>query len=177
MRNVGDFQQFLTIFGYFGRFLMWQFFSIVMAGRHLKNQAILPTEIKMLNVLTYSLTKSKSASRLSYRVYIYRVRPNLTITFFVNTCVQLFDYVADCIADFFTKHAQDQAERRANIPLGFTFSFPLTQSSLHSGVLIKWTKAFEASGVIGNDVVQMLRQAILKKNVRYQFFISLKSSI
>ena len=42
------------------------------------------------------------------------------------------------------------------LPLGFTFSFPVKQSSLISGDLIRWTKDFTASGAEGRDVVEML---------------------
>lgn len=44
--------------------------------------------------------------------------------------------------------------------VGFTFSFPVDQTALDAGTLIEWTKGFEASGVVGEDVVGLLRKAL-----------------
>lgn len=51
-------------------------------------------------------------------------------------------------------------------PMGFTFSFPVRQKGLNKGILMKWTKGFNASGVIGKDVVQQLHAAFTRQNVR-----------
>jgi hexokinase len=32
--------------------------------------------------------------------------------------------------------------------IGFTFSFPVRQTSIDSGILIKWTKGFAVSGTV-----------------------------
>lgn len=75
---------------------------------------------------------------------------------------QLFDHIAACLAKF-TKEEQVQSE---TLPLGFTFSFPLTQKGLTKGYLERWTKGFNCSNVVGNDVVQMLEDAIARRGVR-----------
>ncbi|XP_044257846.1 hexokinase type 2-like isoform X3 [Tribolium madens] len=69
---------------------------------------------------------------------------------------QLFDHIADCLAKF----AKDEKIQNEVLPLGFTFSFPLMQKGLTKGILERWTKGFNCSNVIGNDVVQMLKDAI-----------------
>jgi hexokinase len=46
------------------------------------------------------------------------------------------------------------------LPLGFTFSFPCKQEGLSVGRLTTWTKGFKCSGVEGEDVVQLLREAL-----------------
>jgi len=51
------------------------------------------------------------------------------------------------------------------LPLGFTFSFPLRQVGLTEGYLITWTKGFNCTGVVGKDVVKLLKQAIAKRKV------------
>lgn len=51
------------------------------------------------------------------------------------------------------------------LPLGFTFSFPLAQRGLTKGVLERWTKGFNCSNVVGNDVVQLLKDAIERRGV------------
>ncbi len=49
------------------------------------------------------------------------------------------------------------------IYLGFTFSFPCKQESLASARLSEWTKGFSCSGVVNEDVVQLLQEAINEK--------------
>jgi hexokinase len=48
-------------------------------------------------------------------------------------------------------------------PLGFTFSFPCTQKGLASATLVTWTKGFDCDGVVGEDVVRMLQDAINRR--------------
>lgn len=39
--------------------------------------------------------------------------------------------------------------------LGFTFSFPVKQTSISSGILIKWTKGFAVSGTVRASQIQV----------------------
>ncbi|XP_019720052.1 hexokinase-1-like [Hippocampus comes] len=48
-------------------------------------------------------------------------------------------------------------------PLGFPFSFPCHQTSLDAGILVTWTKGFKATDCEGEDVVELLREAIKRK--------------
>ncbi|KHN77826.1 Hexokinase-1 [Toxocara canis] len=75
-----------------------------------------------------------------------------------GTGEQLFDFIAKCLADFLIEKGVDQA----GLPLGFTFSYPCNQTSLRSARLIRWTKGFEATGVVGEDIVELLEKAIAK---------------
>lgn len=49
--------------------------------------------------------------------------------------------------------------------LGFCFGFPVKPYSLTQGILTEWSKKFNVSGVIGEDVVALLNQALAKRNV------------
>lgn len=57
---------------------------------------------------------------------------------------QLFDHIAECLADF----TKEQKIDHEVLPLGFTFSFPCQQVGLTRGLLIKWTKGFNAKDVV-----------------------------
>jgi len=48
-------------------------------------------------------------------------------------------------------------------PLGFTFSFPCKQEGLASARLSAWTKGFSCAGVVNEDVVKLLQDAINEK--------------
>ncbi|NWR50242.1 HXK3 protein, partial [Regulus satrapa] len=71
----------------------------------------------------------------------------------------LFDHIIDCIVDFQTK--QNLVAQK--LPLGFTFSFPCKQVGLDKALLLTWTKGFSASDCVGQDVVQLLRDAAQRK--------------
>ncbi|OPJ88003.1 hexokinase-3 [Patagioenas fasciata monilis] len=71
----------------------------------------------------------------------------------------LFNHIMECIMDFQLK--QDLGDQV--LPLGFTFSFPCQQLGLDKAVLLTWTKGFSASGCVGKDVVQLLREAAQRK--------------
>lgn len=78
-----------------------------------------------------------------------------------GTSEQLFDFIASGLAKF----AQNEGNK-FHLPvgtkreLGFTFSFPVKQTSVDSGILIKWTKGFSVSGTAGRDVVACLMEAM-----------------
>ncbi|KAJ2951161.1 hypothetical protein O0L34_g5553 [Tuta absoluta] len=76
-----------------------------------------------------------------------------------GTGIALFDHIAECLANFMKEHGVYE-ERLA---LGFTFSFPLKQLGLTKGILQRWTKGFSCSGVVGEDVVQGLKDAIARR--------------
>lgn len=88
---------------------------------------------------------------------IYRLNEELM----TSDAATLFDYIADCIEIFMKK----RGIKDRSLPLGFTFSFPVDQLSLTSGLLIRWTKGFSATGTEGEDVVMLLKQAMERKKV------------
>lgn len=74
--------------------------------------------------------------------------------------VMLFDHIAESLANFIA----DQQISAKHLPLGFTFSFPLKQCSLIEGNLVKWTKGFNCEGVVNKNVVQLLKEAMERRN-------------
>ncbi|KAM5565111.1 hexokinase-2, chloroplastic [Rosa sericea] len=78
-----------------------------------------------------------------------------------GTSEELFDFIASGLAKF----AQNEGNK-FHLPtgtkreIGFTFSFPVKQTSVDSGILIKWTKGFSVSGTAGRDVVACLNEAM-----------------
>ena len=88
-----------------------------------------------------------------------------------GTQQELFDFIAESMANFLKKHSIEH-----QLPLGFTFSFPVAQTSLTSGTLQKWTKDFKASGAVGRDVVEMLQEAIARRKVCVLIYSCLHSA-
>ena len=79
---------------------------------------------------------------------------------------ELWEYIADCIQQFIEYHHEvEDLEKLDKIPLGFTFSFPATQNYIDNGVLQRWTKEFDISGVEGKDVAPLFEAALAKRNL------------
>lgn len=75
----------------------------------------------------------------------------------------LCDFIADCVDNFISERGADHLEEA--LQLGFTFSFPVLQTDINRGTLMHWTKGFNCSGAINKDVVVMLQDAFLRKNI------------
>jgi hexokinase len=80
--------------------------------------------------------------------------------------VKLFDYIAECLQRFIEDNLlalHKPADYKFD--LAFTFSFPCHQTSLSQATLVHWTKGFSCTGVVDNDVVLLLQQAIDRRKV------------
>uniref|UniRef100_A0A8B9GEW3 hexokinase n=1 Tax=Amazona collaria TaxID=241587 RepID=A0A8B9GEW3_9PSIT len=99
------------------------------------------------------LVKIRSGRRRSVQMYnkIFAI----PLEIMQGTGEELFDHIVQCIADFL----EYMGIKGARLPLGFTFSFPCRQ-----GTLVGWTKGFKATDCEGEDVVDMLREAIRRRN-------------
>lgn len=72
----------------------------------------------------------------------------------------LFGFIAKKVGDFVEEHHSDAFEHThvGNfLRLGFTFSFPVTQTAIDNGVLLRWTKGFHIASAVGKDVVSLLQ--------------------
>ncbi|KAI8059343.1 hexokinase-domain-containing protein [Gongronella butleri] len=76
---------------------------------------------------------------------------------------ELCDFIADCVDNFISEHGSDHLEEA--LQLGFTFSFPVLQTDINRGSLIYWTKGFNCTGAVNKDVVVLLQDAFLRKNL------------
>lgn len=81
-----------------------------------------------------------------------------------GTGADLFGFIADGVSRFIALECGGDARGA----LGFTFSFPVEQSALDAGKLIMWNKGFSASGVIGEDVVQLLQAQLASRGIALQ---------
>ncbi|KAL5167971.1 Hexokinase-3 [Glycine soja] len=59
-----------------------------------------------------------------------------------STSEDLFDFIASSLKEFIAKEGDGSNISQDRRELGFTFSFPVKQMSVSSGILIKWTKGF-----------------------------------
>ena len=108
---------------------------------------------------TFSLTQSKVAIPKELMV--------------AKTSKELFAFLAKQIENFLKTHHNDhfvghhrkrqQGETILEddvFSLGFTFSFPVHQVGINSGMLIRWTKGFSIDDAIGKDICALLQNEI-----------------
>ena len=80
-----------------------------------------------------------------------------------SSAEQLFDMQAQTLAML-------KADSSAGpIPLGYVFSYPVIQTSLNYALLVRWAKEIKTPGVEGRDVVNLLKQALVRNNLDKQF--------
>ncbi|XP_067012621.2 hexokinase type 2 [Anabrus simplex] len=96
-----------------------------------------------------------SPKRFDMKSKIYAVPSNVM----TGPGPELFDHIAVCLFKF----CKEYRLLNDNLPLGFTFSFPLIQKGLTQGILVRWTKGFNCSDSVGKNVVQMLVDAINRR--------------
>ncbi|KAL9248347.1 hypothetical protein vseg_021679 [Gypsophila vaccaria] len=79
----------------------------------------------------------------------------------------LFDFIAGSLKEFVEKEVDEDSSTSSvtRRELGFTFSFPVKQTSVSSGVLMKWTKGFTISDMVGKDVCDCLQQALSRQGL------------
>jgi hexokinase len=77
---------------------------------------------------------------------------------------KLFEALAYYIKIFFIKHKKiiERLRGQKPYPLGFTFSFPITQLALNKARVKRMAKEFRISGLLNRDVVKLLKRAIRK---------------
>ena len=75
---------------------------------------------------------------------------------------KLFNHIANCLFLFMKNHNLDF---NRTYPLGFTFSFPCRQTGLSNSILLRWTKGFSCSDVVGEDIVELLQKSIDARGV------------
>lgn len=73
-----------------------------------------------------------------------------------STSDELFSYLAGKINSFVNEH-HSETKSGDKLKLGFTFSFPVEQHSIDSGILIRWSKGFDIPDTVGKDVVKLLQ--------------------
>ncbi|MCH89244.1 hexokinase-3-like, partial [Trifolium medium] len=77
----------------------------------------------------------------------------------------LFDFIASSLKEFIAKEGDGSKTSQDRRELGFTFSFPVKQMSVSSGILIKWTKGFSIVDMVGKDVAACLQEAFARKGL------------
>ncbi|KAI3822490.1 hypothetical protein L1987_10080 [Smallanthus sonchifolius] len=83
-----------------------------------------------------------------------------------RTSEEFFDFIALSLKEFVERKGNNlQPSQVRGKDLGFTFSFPVKQTSVSSGTLIKWTKGFAIDDMVEKDVVECLQKALSRRGL------------
>lgn len=98
------------------------------------------------------------------RVYTKADIPQLELTqaLITGESAPFFDFIADGIRLVAEAEGLDPAR---TYPLGFSFAFPVRQEAVDVGYLAEWVKGFDVKGVVGQDVVRLLNEALVRRGV------------
>ncbi|PWA83293.1 hexokinase [Artemisia annua] len=78
-----------------------------------------------------------------------------------GTCSELFEFITGKLAEFVATEGEDlQIAPGTQQELGFTFSFPVKQTSIDRGTLETWTKGFNIEDALNKDMVVELTKAM-----------------
>lgn len=138
-------------------------------------------DVKMLPTYVCQLPTGKESNDIlaldlggsNFRVLFIRLRENeepviVNKVFIVSESImkgtgeKLFSHIANCLYLFMKNHNLDMTR---TYPLGFTFSFPCRQLGLSNSILLRWTKGFLCSDVVGEDIVATLQKYIDARGV------------
>lgn len=76
-----------------------------------------------------------------------------------STADALFSYLGKKVDAFLQEHHAEY-DGEEHLKLGFTFSFPVNQTALNRGTLLRWTKGFDLPDCVDKDVVELLQRNI-----------------
>lgn len=74
------------------------------------------------------------------------------------------------LSNLLTECCVHRPEEGSTLNVGFCFSFPMDQTAMNRGKLIKWTKGFTNSGAEGSDASLLLEEALSRQGTKVQHF-------
>ncbi|XP_065867520.1 hexokinase-3-like isoform X2 [Euphorbia lathyris] len=95
-----------------------------------------------------------------------------------STSEDLFDFIGSALKQFVEKdeNGSEFASVRTR-ELGFTFSFPVKQTSINSGTLIKWTKGLHIENMVGREVVECLQAGLIRNGLEMQVAVLVNDTV
>ncbi|KAG2172327.1 hypothetical protein INT43_004869, partial [Umbelopsis isabellina] len=76
---------------------------------------------------------------------------------------KIVDFLAECVDSFLTFIGRSHMTEP--MALGFVVSFPLQQTAMNKGTIIRWTKDFDVKGAEGKDMAELLQVGLNKKSI------------
>ncbi|MFH1868009.1 MAG: nucleoside-diphosphate kinase [Candidatus Omnitrophota bacterium] len=78
---------------------------------------------------------------------------------------KLFDFFAECIAEFIEKYEKDKGKAEEGYDLTFIFSFGVAKTKIDEGIVYEMTKEYKVKGVVGNNLKDLLNSALARRGI------------
>ncbi|KAI7896247.1 uncharacterized protein EV154DRAFT_492783 [Mucor mucedo] len=88
-----------------------------------------------------------------------------------------FDWIVDTIAELILKIGYDTAHADEPLSLGVCWSFPVDQTSVSAGKILRMGKGFTIEGVEGYDLAALFLEAFQRKNVNVKVTALLNDTV
>lgn len=86
-----------------------------------------------------------------------------------SSAFALFDFIAEAILTFLDDNQIEKGRAgKESLKVGFTFSFPVLQTSINRGQLMHWNKGFDIPEVVQHEVVANLEDACQRRQLNLQ---------
>ncbi|KAI3843719.1 hypothetical protein MKW98_013655 [Papaver atlanticum] len=97
---------------------------------------------------------------------IHKISREIPAELKTGTSKELFGFIALGLRELVNWEFEEFGiQKDTKREIGFTFSFPVEQTSINKGTLIEWTKEFNISDAIGEDVVACLVEAMKQQQL------------
>ncbi|KAI3844848.1 hypothetical protein MKW92_048528 [Papaver armeniacum] len=99
-------------------------------------------------------------------VDILKISKEIPAELKTGTSKALFGFIASGLRELVNREFEEFGiQKDTKREIGFTFSFPVEQTSINKGTLIEWTKEFNIADTIGEDVVACLVEAMKEQGL------------
>lgn len=95
-----------------------------------------------------------------------------------STSEDLFDFIATSLKEFVERKENSSGyspEKRRE--LGFTVSFPVKQTSVSSGILMRWTRGFAIHDTVGKDIAESLQLALTRNGLNMRVVVLVNDTV
>lgn len=97
-----------------------------------------------------------------------------------STSAEFISHLGDRIQEFIETHCCDTMQHEGGsdiLKMGYTFSFPVNQTSINRGTLIRWTKGYDIKDMVGKDIVIVLQEELDRRNLPIHIAVLLNDTV
>ncbi|KAI7858161.1 hypothetical protein BDC45DRAFT_434210 [Circinella umbellata] len=101
------------------------------------------------------------------QVKVTEVKHLITDTLRSSSTIVFFDWIADTIAELYALLPEETRDETAPpLAMGVSWSFPLDQTGISKGTILRMGKGFTLAGIDGQDLASLFLEAFKRKNIR-----------
>ncbi|KAI9257351.1 hypothetical protein BDA99DRAFT_441309 [Phascolomyces articulosus] len=101
------------------------------------------------------------------QVNVTEVKRLITDPLRASSTIVFFDWIADTVAELYALLPEETRDDTSPpLAMGVSWSFPLDQTGISKGTILRMGKGFTLEGIDGEDLATLFLQAFQRKNIR-----------